>query len=46
MIVGINEMTTLSKIHKIVRGKDGRGKALLLQIKTIKGPKREKFMPL
>jgi hypothetical protein len=30
MIVGTNEMTTLSKIHKIVRGKDGRGKASLL----------------
>jgi hypothetical protein len=39
-------MTTLRKIPIIIRGKDGRGRTPLLQIKTIKGLKREKFMPL
>jgi hypothetical protein len=37
---------TLRKIPTIIRGKDGRGRTPLLQIKTIKGLKREKFMPL
>jgi hypothetical protein len=46
MLVGTNRTTTLSKIPIIIRGKDGRGKAPLLQIKIIKGLKREKFLPL
>jgi hypothetical protein len=43
MLVGINGTTTLSKIPTIIKGKNERGKTLLLQIKTIKGLKREKF---
>jgi hypothetical protein len=43
MLVGTNRMTTLSKI---IRGNDERGKTLLLQIKKIKGLKREKFLHL
>jgi hypothetical protein len=39
-------MTTLRKIPTIIRGKDRRGRTLLLQIKTVKGLKREKFLPL
>jgi hypothetical protein len=46
MLVGTNGTTTLSKIPTIIRGKDGRGKTPLLQIKIIKGLKREKFLPL
>jgi hypothetical protein len=46
MLVGTNGMTTLRKIPAIIRGKDGRGRTLVLQIKKIKGLKREKFMPL
>jgi hypothetical protein len=46
MLVGTNGMTTLRKIPTIIRGKDGRGRTPLLQIKTIKGLKREKFLPL
>jgi hypothetical protein len=46
MLVGTNGTTTLSKIPTIIRGKDGRGKIPLLQIKIIKGLKREKFLPL
>jgi hypothetical protein len=46
MLVGTNRMTTLRKIPIIIRGKDGRGRTPLLQIKTIKGLKREKFLPL
>jgi hypothetical protein len=46
MLVGTNGMTILSNIPTIIRGKDGRGKTPLLQIKTIKSLKREKFMPL
>jgi hypothetical protein len=46
MLVGTKRMTTLSKIPTIIRGKDGRGKTPLLQIKTIKGVKREMFLPL
>jgi hypothetical protein len=36
MLVDTNGMTTLRKIPTIIRGKDGRGRTLLLQIKTIK----------
>jgi hypothetical protein len=39
-------MTTMFKIPKIIKGKDGRGRTLLLQIKTVKSLKREKFLPL
>jgi hypothetical protein len=39
-------MTTMCKIPKIIKGKDGRGRTPLLQIKTVKGLKREKFLPL
>jgi hypothetical protein len=46
MLVGTNGMTTLRKISTIIRGKDGRGRTSLLQIKTIKDLKREKFLPL
>jgi hypothetical protein len=46
MLVGTNRTTIVSKIPTIIRGKDGRGRTLLLQIKTINGLKREKFMPL
>jgi hypothetical protein len=37
MLVGTNGTTTLRKIPTIIRGKDGRGRTQLLQIKTIKG---------
>jgi hypothetical protein len=46
MLVGTNETTSLRKIHTIIGGKDRRGRTPLLQIKTIKGLKREKFLPL
>jgi phosphomannomutase len=46
ILVGTNGTTTLSRIPTIIRGKDGRGKTPLLQIKTIKGLKRENIMPL
>jgi hypothetical protein len=46
MLVGTNGMTTLRKIPTIIRGKDRRGRTPLLQIKAIKGLKREKFLPL
>jgi hypothetical protein len=46
MLVDTNGMTTLRKILTIIRGKDGIGRTPLLQIKTIKGLKREKFLPL
>jgi hypothetical protein len=36
----------IEKFLTIIRGKDGRGRTPLLQIKTIKGLKREKFLPL
>jgi hypothetical protein len=39
-------MTTLRKIPTIIRGKEGSGRTPLLQIKTDKGLKREKFLPL
>jgi hypothetical protein len=45
MLVDTNGMITLRKIPTI-RGKDRRGRTPLLQIKTVKGVKREKFMPL
>jgi hypothetical protein len=46
MLVGINRATTVRKIPAITRIKDRRGRMTLLQIKTFKGLKREKFMPL
>jgi hypothetical protein len=46
MLVGTNRMTTVRKISTIIRGKDGRGRMSLLQIKTIRSLKREKFLPL
>jgi hypothetical protein len=45
MLVSTNGMTTLRKIPIIIRGKDGRGITPLLQIKIVKGLKREKFLP-
>jgi hypothetical protein len=45
-IVDTNEMTTLSKIPTIIRGKDRRERTSLLQIKIVKGLKRKKFLPL
>jgi hypothetical protein len=46
ILVGTNEMTTLRNIPAIIRGKNRRGRTPLLQIKTVKGLKREKFLPL
>jgi hypothetical protein len=46
MLVSTNGTAIVRKIPTIIRGKDGRGKILLLQIKTVKGLKREKFLPL
>jgi hypothetical protein len=46
MLAGTNRMTTLRKIPTIIRGKDGRRRTPLLQIMTMNGLKREKFMPL
>jgi hypothetical protein len=46
MLVGTHGTTTLRKIPTIIRGKDGRGRTLLLRIKIVKGPKREKLLPL
>jgi hypothetical protein len=46
ILVGTNGTPTLRKIPTIIRGKNGRGRTPLLQIKTIKGLKREKFMSL
>jgi hypothetical protein len=46
MLVNTNRMTTLRKIPTIIRGKDGRGRTPLLQIKIVKSLKREKFLPL
>jgi hypothetical protein len=45
MLVGTNRIT-LRKIPTIIRGKDERERTLILQIKTNKGLKREKFLPL
>jgi hypothetical protein len=46
ILVGTNKTTTLSKIPTIIREKDRRGRTSLLQIKTIKGLKSEKFLHL
>jgi hypothetical protein len=46
MLVGTNGTTVVRKIPTMIRGKDQRGRTLLLQIKTVKGLNREKFMPL
>jgi hypothetical protein len=46
ILLGTNGTTTLRKIPPIIRGNDGRGRTLLLQIKTVKGLKREKILPL
>jgi hypothetical protein len=46
MLVGINRTTTLRKIPTIIRKKDGRKRTPLIQINTVKGLKREKFLPL
>jgi hypothetical protein len=46
MLVGTNRMATLRKIPTIIRGKDIRGRTPLLQFKTAKGLKGEKFKPL
>jgi hypothetical protein len=46
MLVGTNGTITLRKIPTIIRGKDVSERTPLLQIKTIKGLKREKFLPL
>jgi hypothetical protein len=46
ILVSTNGMTTLRKISTIIRGKDVRGRTPLLQIKTVKGLKRKKFLPL
>jgi hypothetical protein len=46
MLVGTNETITLRMIPTLIRGKDKRGRTPLLQIKTIKDLKREKFLPL
>jgi hypothetical protein len=45
-VVSTNGMTTLRKIPTLISGKDRRGRTLLLQIKAVKGLKREKFLPL
>jgi hypothetical protein len=37
MLVGTNGMTTLREIPTVIRGKDGRGRTLFLQIKIVKG---------
>jgi hypothetical protein len=46
MLVGTNGTTIMRKIPTIISGKEGRGRTPLLQIKTIKDLKREKFLPL
>jgi hypothetical protein len=46
MLVGTNGTTILRKIPTIIRGKDERGRTSLHQIKTVKGLKWEKFLPL
>jgi hypothetical protein len=46
MLVSTNGTTTVRKIPTIIRGNDRRGRTSLLQIKAIKGLKREKFLPL
>jgi hypothetical protein len=44
-LVGTNGTTTLRKIPTIIRGKDGRGRTPHVQIKAVKGLKREKYLP-
>jgi hypothetical protein len=46
MLVTTNRTTTVRKIPIIIRRKDVRGRMLLLQIKTLKGLKQGKFLPL
>jgi hypothetical protein len=46
MLVDTNRTTTLRKIPTIIRENDRRGRTSLLQIKTLKGLKREKLLPL
>jgi hypothetical protein len=46
MLVGTNGTTIVRKIPTIIWGKDGRGRTPLLQIKIVKGLKREKFLSL
>jgi hypothetical protein len=46
MLVSINEITIVRKIPTRIRGMDRRGRTPLLQIKTVKGLKREMFLPL
>jgi hypothetical protein len=46
MLVSTNGMITLRKISTIMRGNDGGGRTPLLEIKTIRGLKREMFLPL
>jgi hypothetical protein len=46
MLVGTNGMTEVRKIPTIIRGKVRRGRTPLLKIKSVKGLKREKFLPV
>jgi hypothetical protein len=46
MLVSINEIIIVRKIPTRIRGMDRRGRTPLLQIKTVKGLKREMFLPL
>jgi hypothetical protein len=46
MLDGTNGTTRVMKIPTIKRGKDGRGRTMLLQINIVKGLTREKFLPL
>jgi hypothetical protein len=46
ILAGTNGMTALRNIPTIIWGKDENGRTPLLQIKTVKGLKREKFRPL
>jgi hypothetical protein len=46
MLVNTNRTTTVRKIPIIIRRNDVRGRMLLLQIKTLKGLKQGKFLPL
>jgi hypothetical protein len=46
MLVSTNRTTIVRKLSTIIKGKDGRGRMPFLQIKTFRGLKREKFLPL
>jgi hypothetical protein len=46
MLVSTNRTTIVRKLSTIIKGKDGRGRTPFLQIKTFRGLKREKIMPL